>query len=170
MVDLVENRLTFSFGAGWQAIKYDDSAWYLGQIKRSLKAMDILASKQNDHWWIEIKDCGGYEAQNTPRMSDIDPQGVALTRAWINAQTLSNTVKAQRKQEFIIDEVMQKFRDTLSSAVVAQRLKNAEMLPFTAPSHSDESLVIVLLLTWDLPDYGRLALRLHQKLNSALAP
>lgn len=111
MVDIVEGGLNFSFGAGWQAIKYDDTAWYVNQMKRSIKAMDILACKQNSHWWIEIKDCDGYETANTPRMSPADPPGVDQTRTWISTQTFADSVKAQRKKMFIIDEVMQKFRD-----------------------------------------------------------
>ncbi|MEA5673162.1 hypothetical protein VA602_17665 [Pseudomonas sp. MH2] len=173
MVDIVEGGLTFSFGAGWQAIKYDETAWYANQLRSGgsgLKAMDILACKQNSHWWIEIKDCDGHETASTPRISPADPVGVDQTRAWINTQTFAGSVKAQRKKLFIIDEVMQKFRDTLTSAVVAQRLRSAELLPFIGPSHSNESLVIVLVLTWGLPDYARLASRLQQKLNTALVP
>jgi len=170
MVDIVEGRLTFSFGADWQVIKYDESAWYINQIKTTLKAMDILARKQNDHWWIEIKDCVGHEVANRPRLSPTDPQEVDQARAWIKAQAFDDTVKAQRKKQFIIDEVMQKLRDTLTSAVVAQRLKNAELLPFTPPSHTNASLVVVLILTWDLADYARLARLLQQKLNTALVP
>ena len=170
MVDIVEDGLKFSFGPGWQAIKYDDTDWYVNHMKRSIKAMDILACKQNKHWWIEIKDCDGFEVANTPRISPDDHPGVELTRAWIKTQTFVDSVKAQRKKMFIIDEVMQKFRDTLASAVIAQRLHNVELLPFVAPSHKNEPLVIVLVLTWGLPDYARLAARLQQKLNTALVP
>ncbi|WLI06757.1 hypothetical protein PSH66_00030 [Pseudomonas sp. FP597] len=170
MVDIVEGGLTFSFGTGWQAIKYDDTVWYVNHMKRSIKAMDILACKQKKHWWIEIKDCDGFETANMPRMSPTDHPGIELTKTWIKTQAFADSVKAQRKKMFIVDEVMQKFRDTLTSAVVAQRLQNAELLPFIAPSHNNEPLVIVLILTWGLPDYARLAARLQQKLNTALVP
>lgn len=170
MVDIVEGALTFSFGAGWQVIKYDESAWYLNQIKTTLKAVDILACKQNSHWWIEIKDCIGHEAVNTPRLSHIDPQEVDQTRTWVKAQAFDKIVKVQRQKQFIIDEVMQKIRDTLTSTVIAQRLGNAELLPFVPPSHSNSSLVIVLILTWNIADYARLARLLQQKLNTALVP
>ncbi|KPW77139.1 hypothetical protein ALQ65_100555 [Pseudomonas syringae pv. coriandricola] len=170
MADVVEGTLTFSFPDDWQVIKFDETLWYTERMKRSLKGMDILAAKENSHWWIEIKDCVGYEPDNLPRMSETLPVSVVTAKQWLDAQAFAAQVKVQRRKLFIIDEVMQKFRDTLVSVVVAHREIDGELSSYTAPARSGQGLVIVLLLTWSARDYGRLAARLKMKLDMALKP
>ncbi|MCK9729260.1 hypothetical protein [Pseudomonas syringae] len=170
MVDVVEGALRFSFTDDWQVIKYDETLWYTERMKRSLKGVDILAAKENRHWWIEIKDCVGYEPDNLPRLSESPPTSVTHTKAWLDAQVFAEQVKVLRKKPFIIDEVMQKFRDTLVPVVVAHREDDGELSSYTAPAISGQGLVIVLLLTWSPRDYGRLATRLKTKLDMALKP
>ncbi|AHG39027.1 hypothetical protein N018_01700 [Pseudomonas syringae CC1557] len=170
MVDVVEGKLTFSFGDDWKVIKFDETVWYSERMKRSLKGMDILATRENRHWWIEIKDCLGYEPDNLPRMSGAIPASVTLTKGWLDTQSFAREVNVQRRKLFIIDEVMQKFRDTLVSVVVAHRENDGELSAFTPPAKEGHSLVIVLLLAWSSRDYGRLAARLKLKLDMALKP
>ncbi|GFM87447.1 hypothetical protein PSCICO_28460 [Pseudomonas cichorii] len=170
MVDVVEGMLTFSFDDEWQVIKFDESQWYCDRMKRQLKGMDILAIKDERHWWIEIKDCLGYEPANIPRMSGADPSGVTSTKEWLAGQSFAGDVKVQRQKLFIIDEVMQKFRDTLASVVIAQREGDQELRAYVAPIKGNPPLVVVLLLTWEPREYGRLAARLKLKLDMALKP
>ncbi|GFM82282.1 hypothetical protein PSCICN_29740 [Pseudomonas cichorii] len=170
MVDVVEGMLTFSFDDEWQVIKFDESQWYCDRMKRQLKGMDILAIKDERHWWIEIKDCLGYEPANIPRMSGADPSGVTSTKDWLAGQSFAGDVKVQRQKLFIIDEVMQKFRDTLASVVIAQREGDQELRAYVSPTKGNPPLVVVLLLTWEPREYGRLAARLKLKLDMALKP
>lgn len=170
MVELVEGRLTLSFADEWQAIDFDHSLWHTKQMKSTLKAMDILAVNNQQHWWVEIKDCIGFEAENAVRLNAGDPQEVQALREELQERALDAIVSVRRSKAFIVEEIMQKFRDTVASVVIAQRASDMEIAPYTAPMQSTTALTVVLLLTWDLKDYKRLARLLQQKLNNALAP
>ncbi|SFL11221.1 hypothetical protein [Azotobacter beijerinckii] len=169
MVQLSEGRLRLTFAAGWQALKFDDTAWHRQRFGHH-QAMDILAVHGDQHWWIEIKDCEGFEQDNRPRMSPGDPQAVVQTRAWLRSQGLAQQVRAARSKPFIIDEVIEKLRSTLVSVLAAQRQGEAELQPYVAACNQGVPLNVVLLLTWNITDFRRLAQRLQQKLNSALLP
>lgn len=170
MVELVEGRLTLRFTEGWQAIDFDHSLWHTKQMKSTLKAMDILAVKDQQHWWIEIKDCLGFEVENRVRFTTSDPQEVKILREELKERSLGAILSVHRSKAFIVEEIMQKLRDTVASVVIAQRTSDMEIAPYTAPTKSVAALTVVLLLTWDLKDYKRLARLLQQKLSNALAP
>jgi len=169
MVQLSERRLRLTFAAGWQALKFDETAWHRQHFGHH-PAMDILVVHDNQHWWIEIKDCEGFEQDNHPRMSPSDPPAVAQARAWIRAQGLERQVSVSRAKPLIIDEVIEKLRSTLVSVLAAQRQGEAQLQPYAAACNPGTPLNVVLWLTWDITDFGRLAQRLQQKLNSALRP
>lgn len=169
MVQLSEGRLRLTFAAGWQALKFDDTDWHRQNFGR-YQAMDILAIHGDQHWWIEIKDCEGFEQDNYPRMSSDEPEAVVQTRDGLKSQKLNKQVRVVRAKPFIIDEVIAKLRSTLVSVLAAQRAGEAYLLPYAAAWNQGAQLKVVLLLTWDITDFKRLALKLQQKLNNALRP
>ncbi len=71
MIKITEGRLTFSFPAGCQAVKYDEWPFYRKQFQAvagQSKAVDILCVKGDVSWLIEIKD---YRQHNRTKPSDI---------------------------------------------------------------------------------------------------
>lgn len=169
MVQLSEGRLRLTFAAGWQALKFDETDWHRQRFGTQ-KAMDILAVHDDQHWWIEIKDCEGDEQNNLPRMSPTDLPALEQTRTWIRSQGLEGQVRVVRAKPFIIDEVIEKLRSTLVTVLAAQREGEGQLIPYAAAWNQGVQLKVVLLLTWDINDFRRLAHRLQQKLNSALRP
>ncbi len=172
MVEITEGKdtreLKFSFPDGWDAIKYDESGWHRNQMKSQLKAMDILATDGDRHWWIEIKDCEGHEPDNRPRLSPNDCDEVKQTRQWVKNQGWDQRVKADRKKPFIVDEMVEKFRHTLVALACAERNEWVDLAQYWVIC-SRKPLSIVLLLTWDSKDFKRLAMRLQDKLKRALS-
>ena len=171
MPEVTEGRLTFYFPEGWRLAKYDDSSWHRQRMKSRLKGVDILAHDGGPiHWWVEVKDCEGYEPENRPRLSGKDPTEVIQARQWVEQQGLKPTVQVARRKLFIVDEIQEKLRDTLAAIAVAEREAAPELAGFS-PLHSPfPQLRIVLLLTWNQRDFKRLATRLQSKMETALAP
>lgn len=170
MNDIDEGRLRFKFADGWAAIKFDDTDWHKVAMKSRLKAMDILATSDQKHWWIEIKDCQTFEPENRPRLAAVESVEVETARIWIKANEWEKIVKVERKKLFIIDEVVAKLQDTVFSLVIASRTSCPELAPFLSAVAGKENLTVVLLLTWDITDFKRFAKLLHQKLSMALTP
>ena len=61
LIQLVEGNLAFSFPAGWDAIKYDDSAHYRRHFQSfagGSKAVDFVAfgGTSDELWLIQVKD------------------------------------------------------------------------------------------------------------------
>ena len=172
MIEITEDRvsggLKCRFPNGWHAIKYDESEWHKKHMKSQLNAMDILATDGSHHWWIEIKDCEGYEPDNQPRLSPIDPEEVQQTRQWVQEKGWDRQVAVRRKKSFIVDEVVEKFRQTLMAIAGAERDQHAGLDHYWVIC-SSRPLSVVLLLTWNDRDFKRLAARLQEKLEKALS-
>ncbi|MCD6007626.1 hypothetical protein [Halomonas sp. IOP_31] len=171
MPEVREGQLTFHFPEGWQLLKYDDSTWHRQRMKSRSKGVDILAHMGGPtHWWVEVKDCEGYEPENRPRLSAADPAEVSQARQWVEQQGLKPKVQVVRRKPFIVDEIEEKLRDTLAAIAVAEREAAPELAGFS-PLHAPfPRLRIVLLLTWNQRDFKRLASRLQTRLERALAP
>ena len=127
MAEITEKTLIFTFPDDWNAAKYDETAWHTDQMKNQLHAMDILASKDGLHWWIEVKDCKGFESDNLPRLSASEPEEVVTTQEWVKDQGWKALVKVDRKKLFIVDEIVEKFRHTLFALACAQRAGEPEL-------------------------------------------
>jgi len=168
MTRLTEGTLQCEFEDGCEAIKFDDTAWHRQKFGH-WQAVDMLATCRGQHWWIEIKDCQGHELENRPRLSPAEPEELLATRQWVEAQGFKPIVYAERRKPFIIDEVIEKMRDTLVALNFAQRAQDPALLPH-AWCGSAQPMTVVLLLTWDVPDFRRFARLLQQKLTSALLP
>lgn len=168
MTRLTEGTLECTFDEGCKAIKFDATDWHRQQFGHC-KAMDILATSQGQHWWIEIKDCQGDELASLPRLSPAEPEEVTATRRWVKEKEFQRIVRINRCKPFIIDEVIEKMRDTLVALNFAQRAQDPALLPH-AWCGSAQPMTVVLLLSWDAPDFRRLAGRLQQKLTTALLP
>ncbi|MEN9867859.1 MAG: hypothetical protein RL748_3449 [Pseudomonadota bacterium] len=177
MVEIVEGSLSFQFGVGLNAIKFDKTDWHLHQMRSSLKAMDILANNANPdltgdrpirHWWIEIKNCLGDEAANQTRMAPTDLPEVKSTSDWIKQQGWEAQVAVRPRKMYIIDELIAKLRDTLASMNLAALHADPELAPFLLASR--QNLTIVLIISWELNDFKRLAKALQTKLERALQP
>jgi hypothetical protein len=83
MAVITEGTLQLTFNPGWHAIKFDDTPWYAvsNLSAHGVKAMDVTAlGPDGHHWWIEIKDCVGYEADNQPRLALAPPPEVKATQ------------------------------------------------------------------------------------------
>ena len=172
----VGRQLRFDFPPPWQAIKFDDTPWYRGTIKTRVKAVDVMACLDGVHWWIEVKDCKGFEADNLPRLSPSDPAEVDVVRAWAKSQGHDRAVTIQRAKPFVVDEVAEKLEGTLVSLMAAARADahNADaqkLNPFARVLEGSAQWSVVLLLTWNpaARDFGRLAMRLRDKLRQRLA-
>nr|WP_300311452.1 hypothetical protein [Halomonas sp.] len=171
MPEVQEGRLTFRFPEDWQLAKYDDSNWHRQQMKSRPKGVDILAHDGGPtHWWIEVKDCEGYEPENRPRFSGTEPAEVTQAREWVDQQGLKPSVQVARRKPFIVDEVEEKLRDTLAAITIAQRKAAPELADFYVVQAQSPALRVVLLLTWNHRDFKRLASRLQTRLERALAP
>lgn len=170
-VTIMERRLRLEFAAGWQAVKFDDTEWYRQTMKARVKAVDVVAWSGASHWWIELKDCWGAEAANLPRLSPHDPPEVEQTRKHIKSQGLDAVVTVKRAKPFIVDEMAEKLEGTLLSIAAAQRAHATDLLPIAGVLEPNTRWSVVLLLTWNpaAPDYGRLAMRLRDKLRQRLA-
>ncbi|MEY4980505.1 MAG: hypothetical protein RLZZ352_2775, partial [Pseudomonadota bacterium] len=160
----------------WLALKFDDTAWCRDVIKTRVKAMDVLACSGAAHWWIEVKDCLGFEPANQPRLSPNDPAAVAAVREWAQAQGHRDAVFVKRAKPFVVDEVAEKLEGTLVSLAAAVRADPphadaAEVLRFALVMDASAQWSVVLLLTWNpaARDFGRLAMRLGDKLRQRLA-
>jgi len=175
MPDLdIEGKLTLSFPRGWKAIKFDDQAWYRDDIKSQVKAVDVVAVRGTTCWWIEVKDCAGYEAENMPRLTQADPPAVSKTREWIKKQALDKQVQVRRYKPFIVDELFEKFMGTMVCTAVAQRScissKNAaDIKPYMVAMSDKVALNFVLLLTWGGADFKRLAKLLKSKMDQRMS-
>ena len=172
----VGRQLRFDFPQPWLALKFDDAAWYRNTIKTRVKAVDVVACLDNVHWWIEVKDCKGFEADNLPRLSPSDPAEVAAVRAWAKSQGHDRAVAVQRAKPFVVEEVAEKLEGTLLSLAAAVRAAPvqadaAAVAPFALAMNATAQWSVVLLLTWNptARDFGRLAMRLRDKLRQRLA-
>jgi hypothetical protein len=167
MTSIQENTLQLEFSNEWQAIKFDDhGSWHRKQFG-DYKAVDVLAFHQKyGHYWIEIKDCEGYEQDNQPRLSPKEPDELVQTRQWLEQQSFKEIVSAKRKKPFIIDELVEKVRDSLISVQIAQRLNEPSLQSFYI---ARKPIKIVLLLTWESKDFNRLASRLKTKLDQKMS-
>lgn len=172
----VGRQLRFDFPVPWMAIKFDETAWYGDAIKTRVKAMDVVACHGTNHWWVEVKDCKGFEADNLPRLSPIDPAAVAMVRTWAETQGHDRSVTVKRDKPFVVDEVAEKLEGTLISLAAAKRAGTisadaAALLPFADVIDTTPQWSVVLLLTWNpsARDFGRLAMRLRDKLRKRLA-
>lgn len=170
MVEIVEDNVCLRFLDGWNAIKFDDTIWHKQGTMQQLRAMDILSCRDSVHWWIEIKDFRGYEAENQPRLSPNTSEEVVKTKEWLKSQGYENRVKVVRYKAYIVDEVLEKFRETLVSLLVAHRADNPEVGSYATAVQPGTDFSVALILLSDLRDFKRLALRLQDKVQRALTP
>lgn len=174
---VVEGRLRFDFPAPWQVVKFDDTAWYRETIKSRVKAVDLVAFSGDRHWWIEVKDCLGFEMENFPRLIPGDQPVVETVREWAKLQGHMNHVVVKRAKPFIVEEVAEKLEGTLVSLAAARRaalseeVPVAEVLSAAGVMAPEAEWTLVLLLTWkpEARDFDRLAMRLRDKLDKRLA-
>lgn len=170
-------QLRFDFPEPWLAVKFDDTAWYRDAIKSRVKAMDIMACHGSSHWWVEIKDCKGFEPENLPRLSpNPDSVEVMAVREWARNHGYGRAVAIKRAKPFVVDEVAEKLEGTLASLAAAVRASAGRadatnVAPFAQVIHGAAQWSVVLLLTWNpsARDFGRLAMRLRDKLQQRLA-
>jgi len=171
MPDLdIEGKLRLNFPRGWRAVKLDEEAWYRDEMKSQVKAVDVIAVRGTTHWWIEVKDCAGYEVDSLPRLQPSEPTCVTEVRQWAKQQGFDKCVQVRRAKPFIVDEVFDKFTGSIISLMAAQRAPEtsksaAKLKPFMAAMSEKTSLNLVLLLTWRGTDFKRLAKLLKTKLE-----
>ncbi|PXW92408.1 hypothetical protein C7444_12417 [Sphaerotilus hippei] len=176
MEPITEGTLQLTFNPGWHAIQFDKTPWYAVSHLNAhgVMAMDVTArGPDGHHWWIEIKDCVGYEADNLPRLAIDPPSEVKATQTWANEQGWKGRVEAKRAKMFVADEVLQKVVGTVATLTAAARAPvtdahAAAVRPFVAACMTGSRWNVVLLLTWNIPDYGRLASRLKTALEQRL--
>lgn len=176
---ITEGELHLVFAADWQALKFDNTAWYRGTAGDGVKAVDVVVCNTTGtaHWWLEIKDCLGFEGDNQPRLSPNPPESVGKTKTWAVDQGYGREVVVKRAKPFIVDEVADKVAGTLASLVGASRAPvddhpdAAQVLPMAGVMQRGVRWSVVLLLAWSpaARDFGRLAMRLRDKLGQRLA-
>lgn len=175
---IFEGDLRFEFHAEWLALKFDDTSWYRSTARDGVKAVDVVACNPAGtiHWWLEIKDCMGFESDNLPRLSPTPPEAVGQTKSWLLAQGYGREVQAKRAKPFVVDEVAEKLEGTLVSLIAAGRASPGqqdalEVHSFAKVMEAAAQWSVVLLLTWNptARDFGRLAMRLRDKLQQRLA-
>ncbi|QUG75634.1 hypothetical protein GKQ23_11810 [Erwinia sp. E602] len=169
MPDITEGKIKLAFPPTWQVMKYDECSWHKQhKAGHGAHAMDVLAvGDDQTHWWIEIKDCEGFETDNRPRLSDASSPSLEKTRAWLVAENIDHEVRALRKKPFIIEEMLLKVRDTLAALSIAHRQAEAALLPWNLFASPAPRWTVVLLLTWDVKDFKLIAKRIQTKLNTA---
>lgn len=165
---IIEDSLKFDFAEPIQAVKYDDTTWKNTRFGH-YPAMDILSRDHQQQCWIEIKDCADAEDENRPRLSPREPDAVVRARGWVEAEGLKSEVRVLRKKLFIINELMEKLRSTLVGCTLAKIEADTEVGHYHL-AEDDSPLIVVLYLTWEGADFGRLARGLQTKLDKALVP
>lgn len=175
MTVITEGKLQLTFQPGWQAVQIDKTAWYRDgtAIGSRVKAMDVTAYGPGGHWWIEVKDCVGYEKVNLPRLAVDPPSQVKDTQALVESKGWQHLVEAKRAKMFVADEVLQKVAGTIVTLTAASRAPATDaravaVQPYAGAYAPNTSWTVVLLLTWDRKDYGRLASLLTTALKQRL--
>lgn len=175
MTVITEGKLQLTFDPAWQVVQIDKTPWYRDgdAIGSKVKAMDVTAHGPGGHWWIEVKDCLGYEADNLPRLAVDPPIEVKAVQTWIDGQGLQPLVEAKRAKMFVADEVLQKVVGTIATLTAAARAPATDVRAVAVQSYAaayapTSPWKVVLLLTWGGPDYGRLASRLKTSLEQRL--
>ncbi|MGB3919335.1 MAG: hypothetical protein WBL07_18020 [Thiothrix litoralis] len=169
-----DRQLVFHFPPEWQAIKYDAlDGFYKTVVQRApldFKAVDILARSPLDTFiWIEIKDCAGYEAENSHRFSQQDSAELVASKAWIEEQGWKKQIIAKRAKPYLADEVAKKVVDTLMGLVTSIRHNDDTLLPFHAALNTQKlDVVLFLTLNYTPKDYNRLAIRLSDVIRKRL--
>jgi hypothetical protein len=104
MISITEGKLIFTFLENWEVIKYDDSHFFKNHIRKSqdCKAVDILALSDNHLFLIEIKDIRGYRIES----------------------------KKSIRNDEILNEVVQKVRDTVMGLYAADHRNNRHYRKF----------------------------------------
>lgn len=166
----IEGKLKLSFPAGWQATKLDDEPWYRNEMRSQLRAVDVVAVQGTTHWWIEVKDCLGYETENLPRFSPAEPAAMGTARQLIAHNGLDKEVKVKRAKPFIIDELAEKIIGSMMCLTTAQRaapgvVHAASLQPFASAAAAGTSWNIALFVTWAPTDFKRLAKLLTTKMS-----
>lgn len=170
----IEGKLKLSFPAEWQATKLDDEPWYRNEMRSQLRAVDVVAAQGTTHWWIEVKDCLGYETENLSRFSPAEPAALSAVRQLLAQNGLDKEVKVKRAKPFIIDELAEKITGSLICLATAQRAgpgagNAAALQPFASAAAAGTNWNIVLLVTWAPTDFKRLARLLTTKMSQRLA-
>jgi hypothetical protein len=168
MLKLVEGKLEFFFAPGCAVVKYDETEWHRKKFGH-FQAMDFLISTAAKHCWVEVKDCIHYSNENQARLSADMSREVRDTNSWVKEKGWEATVSVQRKKPWIVDEVMGKFRATTVGIALAERIQEATLKPYFQWSQSPQ-MQVILLLTWPISDYKRLAIRLNAKLSQSFLP
>jgi hypothetical protein len=172
VLELDEGRLRFAFPADCEVVKFDDSDWYRRTQRDGIKGMDFLVTQGHQHWWVEVKDCQGFENENKPRLSPAEPVALEPSRKWLQTMAYDDSVQVKRKKPFILDEVAEKLHGTLLTLMAARRApadNSARVLhPFMAVVDGSPAWTVVLLLTWEDRDFKRLAVRLQDQFAKKL--
>lgn len=174
-----EGKLALHFAEGWQAVKWDEQAWYRdgNALGGCVKGMDVVAlGPDGQHWWIELKDCLGYEVENVPRLTEENPPEIKQAKTWLEAQGWQHRVQAKRKKPFIGDELLEKLVGTVAGLAAAARqasqdARAQEVAAFATAHTPGGAWSIALVLTWthpDMRDYARMAKLLKTKLDQRL--
>lgn len=104
MTKIVEGKLTFTFPASWQALKYDETSFYRKHFQRlaDSRCVDIVAFENDADtqlWLLEVKD---YRVN--PRSN---PEDLLLEVARKVRDTLANLYLAARRDEVYCYEFAQ---------------------------------------------------------------
>ncbi len=153
-----------------QATKLDDEPWYRIEMQSRQRAVDVVAAQGTSHWWIEVKDCHGYEKDNLPRFTPAEPKAMSTARQLIAQHGLDNEVRIKRAKPFIVDELAEKVAGSMICLAMAQRasISNdhaASLWAFASAASVGSSWNIVLLVTWAPSDFKRLAKLLMTKMS-----
>lgn len=171
-----EGKLALHFAEGCQAMKWDEQAWYRdgNALGSRIKGMDVVAiGPDGQHWWIELKDCLGYETENLPRLTAADPVQVQTVNTWLKDNQLDQLVCAKRKKLFIGDELLEKLVGTVAGLAAAARqarqdVRAQEVAAFAAAPTLGCTWSIALLLGGESREFKRMAGRLKTKLDQRL--
>lgn len=170
----IEGRLKLSFPDHWQVTKLDDEPWYREDLKSQVRAVDVVAKREDTHWWIEVKDCEGYEEANLPRLAPAEPPAVMEARRLIERENLQAEVRVRRAKPFIVDEIADKVTGSIICLVTAERAAKstvdaARVREYVSAMTTGSSWTIALLLTWNPADFKRLAKLLTTKMSQRFA-
>lgn len=171
-----EGKLALHFAEGWQAVKWDEQAWYRdgNALGSRIKGMDVVAlGPDGQHWWIELKDCLGFEAENLPRLTEENPTEVQQAKTWLEAQGWQYQAQAKRKKLFIGDELLEKLVGTVAGLAAAARqvswdARAQEVVAFAMAPTPGCPWSIALLLGGESREFKRMAGRLKSKLDQRL--
>jgi Holliday junction resolvase len=166
MTKIKEGSLVFQFDSSVSAVKYDDLEDYKKYFSATgFKAVDIIAIYNNNTYLIEVKDCATDEKANETRLEEkAHTPELEKVNKYINLNSITG-VKATRKKIYILEEIIQKFKDTIAAITTKGDFSGIDRNSILKNIEKSNTTHLALYWTSEEDEFKRTAQRLTDKIN-----